>query len=61
MPLAENQADEHSAQAGQSKAAPARAVNRGLWIVMAAALVLGLIYNAVILPGYGPDEPRHLR
>jgi len=28
---------------------------------MAAALVLGLVYNAVILPGYGPDEPRHLR
>ena len=33
----------------------------GLWRVMALALALGLIYNAVILPGYGPDEPRHLR
>ena len=35
--------------------------NRGLWLLMGAALVLGLLYNAVILPGLGPDEPRHLR
>ncbi len=34
---------------------------RGLWLIMGAALVLGLIYNAVLLPGFGPDEPRHLR
>jgi len=34
--------------------------DRVLIAIMAAAALLGVIYNGVILPGYGPDEPRHL-
>lgn len=29
-------------------------------LILAVATLLGLIYNAVILPGFGPDEPRHI-
>ncbi|HEX8463503.1 MAG TPA: glycosyltransferase family 39 protein, partial [Abditibacterium sp.] len=30
-----------------------------LGAILLAAFALGLIYNFVILPGFGPDEPRH--
>lgn len=33
--------------------------DRVLWLLIGLAAVLGLIYNAVILPGFAPDEPRH--
>lgn len=34
--------------------------DKGLLLLMVLAGVLGLIYNGVILLGYGPDEPRHV-
>lgn len=34
--------------------------DRVFWAIFGCALLLGLAYNAVILPGFGPDEPRHL-
>ncbi len=49
------------ASGAASGAAPLRDPNRGLWLIVAAALALGLLYNVVMLPGFGPDEPRHLR
>lgn len=33
--------------------------NRALFVLLLLAAFLGLAYNAVILLGYGPDEPRH--
>jgi 4-amino-4-deoxy-L-arabinose transferase-like glycosyltransferase len=33
--------------------------DRALWTIIGLAALLGLIYNAVMLPGFGPDEPRH--
>lgn len=33
--------------------------DRALGAIMALVLLLGLIYNFVILPGFGPDETRH--
>ncbi len=34
--------------------------DRALFALLLLAALLGLAYNAVILLGYGPDEPRHL-
>lgn len=34
--------------------------DRALLAILLLAAALGLLYNAVILLGYGPDEPRHL-
>jgi len=34
--------------------------DRALFVLLLLAALLGLAYNAVILLGYGPDEPRHL-
>lgn len=34
--------------------------DRVFWVILGVAVLLGLIYNSVILPGFGPDEPRHL-
>ncbi len=34
--------------------------DRVLWAIIGLSVVLGLIYNAVILIGFGPDEPRHM-
>lgn len=33
--------------------------DRVLWAILVVAALLGLIYNFVILPRFGPDEPRH--
>lgn len=33
--------------------------DRALGAIMLLALALGLVYNFTILPGFGPDEPRH--
>ncbi len=33
--------------------------DRVFWLLMGAALLLGLCYNGAILTGFGPDEPRH--
>jgi len=30
-----------------------------LWMILGTALLLGVVYNFVILPGFGPDEHRH--
>ncbi len=38
----------------------ARRDDRVLWAIIGVSIVLGLIYNAVILIGFGPDEPRHM-
>jgi len=35
--------------------------DRWLISIMLGTMLLGLIYNFVILLGYGPDEPRHMR
>lgn len=37
-----------------------RAADPGLLLIMALAALLGLLYNAVIFIGYGPDELRHM-
>lgn len=34
--------------------------DRALFVLLLLAALLGLAYNAVILLGYGPDEPRHM-
>lgn len=34
--------------------------DRGFWLICLTAILLGLIYNGVILRGFGPDEPRHM-
>jgi hypothetical protein len=33
--------------------------DRVFWLILGIAFLLGLIYNFVIMPGYGPDEHRH--
>lgn len=33
--------------------------DRVFWIILGGAFLLGLIYNFVIMPGFGPDEHRH--
>lgn len=33
--------------------------DRVFWIILGVALLLGLLYNFVIIPGLGPDEHRH--
>ncbi len=38
----------------------ARRDDKVLWAIIALSLLLGLIYNFVILIGFGPDEPRHM-
>jgi 4-amino-4-deoxy-L-arabinose transferase-like glycosyltransferase len=43
-----------------SDAPPIWYQDRVLLAIMALALIFGLVYNAVILLGYGPDEPRHM-
>lgn len=61
MLSADERADERGASRSEVGLAFRGEESRGLWLVMGMALVLGLLYNAVILPGFGPDEPRHLR
>ena len=38
----------------------ARRDDKVLWTIIGLGFVLGLIYNFVILIGFGPDEPRHM-
>ena len=34
--------------------------DRIFWLIFALAALMGVVYNSVILVGYGPDETRHM-
>lgn len=51
--LAADALNANEARAGEPR------FDRVFWLLLGAALVLGLVYNGAILPGFGPDEARH--